>query len=181
FRYDPADGSFRRVVSIPGATNFSLQQVAVAPGGDVYVPYGGGIQRYAGETGQSLGVVVPSAVTGAVGDLDFGPDGNLYVATSHGIDRFDPQTGALIDHFIPDGAGGLTAGFDFAFGGDGSVYVNSRSAQNVLRYDAATGAFRDVFVAPDQYALAGQGGVFGIVYAVPEPDVSIVALFAPAL
>jgi hypothetical protein len=50
----------------------------------------------------------------------------------------------------------------------------------VLRYDAASGAFRDVFVAPDQYALAGTGGVFQLAYLVPEPT-SCAGLLAMAL
>src|SRR4051812_16358831 len=179
-RYNPADGSFRQVVSVTGSSQFSLSHVAVAPNGDIYLAHDQvGVERFAGATGERLGVI-PWSATGPIADIDFGPDGNLYASTSAGVDRYQPQTGTLIDHFIPVGTGGLGTSFDLAFGGDGLIYVNSRSNNSVLRYDAASGAFRDVFVTPDQYALAGAGGVFQLAYLVPEPT-SCAGLLASAL
>ena len=169
FRYNPADGTFTQVVNVPDAASFSLFRLAVAPGGDVYLAHGGvGIERYAAGTGRFDGVVIPQATTGAVRDLDFGPDGHLYIPTPAGVDRYNAQTGALIDHFIPNGSGGLNGATDLAFGG-GLLYVNSAGASSILRYDAVTGAFRDVYVAPDQYAL-GAAGSGQMTYVVPEPS-----------
>jgi streptogramin lyase len=174
FRYNPADGSFAPVVVNPSPgprpfANFN-HSVALSPGGDIYLGRRGiGIERYTGSNGQFVGLVVPSASIGtAAEDFDFGPDGNLYVPTSTGVDRFNAQTGALIDHFIPNGAGGLNGATSLAFG-DGLLYANSPAANSILRYDAATGAFRDVYVAPAQYRLATPGGLGRIVYVVPEP------------
>ena len=177
FRYNPADGSFDPVVinaapaPVPGQLPPQNYAVALAPGGDIYLGRSGiGVERYAGATGQYLGLVVPwSAIGQRSYDIEFGPDGNLYLPTQQGIDRYNPQTGALIDRFIPKGAGGLNGATDLSFGGDGLLYVNSPEVDSILRYDAATGAFRDVFVTPAQYQLAGKFGPGQIVYVVPEP------------
>jgi sugar lactone lactonase YvrE len=164
FRFNPADGSFRQVVSATATSFGSLGLVAVAPTGDVYLYNAGvGIERYAATTGQPYGVLIPSASTGTVYDMDFGPDGNLYVSTAQGVDRYQPQGGALISHFLPAGP------HDLAFGDDGLVYVNNPSASSILRYDATTGASRDTFVPPDQYTLASPGNVYRIAYLAPEP------------
>jgi hypothetical protein len=175
FRYNPADGSFLPVVTLtdsnpgPGQVNFN-RDVALAPGGDLYLLRDAGVERYNASTGQLVGLVIPRTNLNGTVEIDFGPDGNLYVPSPQGVDRFDPQTGALIDHFIPNGAGGLDGASTISFGGDGLLYVNDRGARGVLRYDAATGAFRDVFITPDQIQLVDRYfGLGHIAYAVPEP------------
>ena len=181
FRYDPANGSFVPIVAVADTGLSNVGMVAVAPSGDIFLyRHGIGIERYAGDSGELVRLLIPTTTSQRLGDMEFGPDENLYVRTSHGVDRYNPDNGALIDHFVPNGAGGLNGAKDFDFGGDGFLYVNS--ADSILRFDATTGAFRDVFVAPDQYALAGRGGVREIAYVVPEPGVAeIVVLAAPLL
>ena len=174
FRYNPVDQTFAPVVVVPDAPDFGIQWVAVGPDGDIYLTRSGaGVERYAAN-GQRVGVVAP-----VVGDIEFGPDGNLYVATPQGVDRYNPASGAFIGRFIPNGAGGLDRVADFAFGGDGLVYVNA--SDRILRYDALTGAFRDTFVTPEQYALAGPGGVREITFVVPEPAAVVLIAAAPCL
>jgi streptogramin lyase len=175
FRYNPADDTFLPVVTIadsPAPPRTFNYDVALAPGGDLYLLRGGvGVERFSGASGASLGVVIPAAALPAnTPEIDFGPDGNLYVPSSAGVDRYSPQTGALIDHFIPNGAGGLNGANSIAFGGDRLLYVNSPAARSILRFDPVTGAFRDVFVTPEQYTLASPfGGISQIAWAVPEP------------
>jgi len=186
FRYNPANGTFLPVVTltdtpVPPFQHFNYD-VARAPGGDLYLARNGiGVERYNASTGQLVGLVVPvAALPPGFIELAFGPDGNLYIPGTQGIDRFDAQSGALIDHFVPNGSGGLSAGSNLSFGGDGLLYVNSRGTSSVLRYDATTGAFHDVFVTPTQYQLGGLGGLGQIAYAVPEPAMASVLLIAAA-
>lgn len=184
-RFNPATGLFTRVVRaapIPGQSFDGLvSSLALSPGGDYYVlRWGAGIERYSGATGELAGLLTPAGMDGA--DMEFGPDGNLYLPTSGGIGRYDPQTGALLGQFIAAGSGGLNGAPDFVFGGDGLLYVNSPSIKSILRYDAATGAFRDVFVTPEGYAFAdGFGGARHIVYVVPEPGAACLAAGGVAL
>jgi hypothetical protein len=187
FRFNPADDSFEPVVVQPDAPgpnpfqNFNAA-VALSPSGDFYVSrYNLGVERYSAATGELVGLVIRgSAIGGSSYDLDFGPDGNLYLPTAAGIDRFNPQTGALVDHFIPAGTGGLANPDSLTFGRDGLLYVNNPSTASVLRYDAATGAFRDVFITPAEYQRAGLGGIADIVYVVPEPGSPSAAFFTTA-
>ncbi len=80
-------------------------------------------------------------------DLTFGPDGNLYVSsgtsTSGAILKFDGKTGAFLGRF--DQGGSLLRPYGSAFGPDGKLYVASFRSDQILRYDATTGAFLDVF------------------------------------
>ena len=185
FRFNPADDSFVPVVVQPDAPgpnplqNFNAA-IALSPAGDFYVSrYNLGVERYSAATGELVGLVIPrSAIGGSSYDLDFGPDGNLYLPTAAGIDRFNADTGALVDHFIPNGTGGVANPESLAFGRDGLLDVNSASASSVLRYDAATGAFRDVFITPAENLRAGR--IADIVYVVPEPGSLSAALVTTA-
>ncbi len=58
--------------------------------------------------------------------------------------RFAPTTGAIVNEFATDN--GITAPVDVKIGPDGLLYVSSEVSNNVLRYNAATGAFIDSFV-----------------------------------
>ena len=85
-------------------------------------------------------------------DLTYGPDGNLYVsfitdpATYVGVIlKFDGKTGELLGRF--DQGGDLLRPYGLAFGPDGYLYVSSFRSDEILRYDAVTGAFVDVFAS----------------------------------
>ena len=103
------------------------------------------------------GPFVQAAATASLSLPAFGPDGNLYVnvlggPSAGGIDRYDGTTGAFIDHFVA--VGRLNGGRDMAFSG-GYLYVGEEYNDDVLRFNAATGAFDRVFVT------AGSGGLDG--------------------
>ena len=87
----------------------------------------------------------------------FGPDGNFYTVILAGpsagaIDRYNGTTGAFIDHFVP--VGRLNGGRDMAFS-NGYLYVGEEYNDDVLRFNATTGAFDKIFVT------AGSGGIDG--------------------
>jgi sugar lactone lactonase YvrE len=87
----------------------------------------------------------------------FGPDGNLYVVpgaspSAGGIDEYDGATGAFIKHFVPSGT--LAGGRDMAWS-NGYLYIGEEYNNDVLRFNATTGAFDRVFVT------AGSGGISG--------------------
>jgi hypothetical protein len=63
---------------------------------------------------------------------------------------------------------------DLAFGGDGYLYVNSRNASAVLRFDAVTGAFAGRFTSYDR-GIDGFSGVFEVAHVIPEPAVMLAA------
>jgi hypothetical protein len=64
---------------------------------------------------------------------------------------------------VPHGTGGLTQAEDVLFGLDGNLYVSDYYNNAILRYNATTGAFMDVF--------ASGGGLANPTYMllVPEP------------
>ena len=90
------------------------------------------------------------------GELASGPDGLLYVCSpdTDEILRFDALTGVFIDAFVTDHpdtpkhdeSGGLQMPAGIAFGPDGQLYVSSQNTDEILRFDAHTGAFIDTFV-----------------------------------
>jgi hypothetical protein len=151
----------------------------VGPDGNLYVTsaiFEGnhpGVLRYDGRSGTFLGVFASQNITSPRGVL-FGPDGNLYVANGNegadpaSVERFDGQTGAFIDYFVAPDSGGLKHPSYMVFGPNGStdgkldLYVGAPHDGSVLRYDGATGVFKDVFVSPGSGGLnATQGVVFG--------------------
>jgi hypothetical protein len=187
YRYDPTT---RSTTFIPAAAPQSRRagSVAVSPAGDVFLSRdldngaGRAIERYAGATGAFLGTFIDHPRDSGGFDLEFGPDGNLYLGTATGIDRYNGATGAFLGTFVPKGAGGLSGLPDFDFGGDGLLYVNSRGTNTVLRFDAATGQFRDVFITPDQYNHPEYlNGLSLIAVAVPEPAACLLFLLPAAV
>ena len=84
-------------------------------------------------------------------DLTYGPDGNLYVSsgtkTGGAILRYDGRTGAFIDEFATSDS--LRRPYGAAFGPDGLLYVSSFRSDEILTYNATTGAFAGVFASGD--------------------------------
>jgi sugar lactone lactonase YvrE len=76
------------------------------------------------------------------------------------IDRYDATTGAFIDHFIP--AGRINGVRDPIFR-NGFLYVGSEYTNEVLRYDAVTGAPAGVsgLSGDAVFVPAGSGGISG--------------------
>ena len=127
----------------------------LGPDGLWYTASGAGIYRFDVETGAFVDAFIPTS-RGGLGystDAAFAPDGNLLVLdrASESIRRFDGASGAFIDEIVPPGTGGLDRPVRIIVGDDGLLYVADRDRDadlsRVLRYDALTGDFVDVFIA----------------------------------
>jgi len=150
--------------------------MALGPDGKLYVSSfdTNQILRFDGETGAFDAVFAsPSRPQG----LLFDDQGNLLVASTGDDDILKIAPDGTAETFI-DGEGLLHDPNDLAFGPDGNLYVSSRTAQQVLRFNAETGQFIDVFA----YG-AGMQGASGIVFApIPEPGAgAMLGLGAAAL
>ena len=82
-------------------------------------------------------------------DMTFGPDGNLYTTTGPGvganaITSYNGTTGALIGQFVPPEQIGLLRGMVFQ---GGYLYVGSQRNNEVLQFNATTGAFVSVLIS----------------------------------
>jgi len=118
----------------------------------------------AGQSGTAEFIPARSGGLSGSSDVKFGPDGHLYVASfnNSSILRYDGVTGDPLRgplgapgtaQFVTPGRGGLNQAEALVFGPDGSIYVASGATNEILRYDAETGAFIDVFI------FAGRGGL----------------------
>lgn len=141
-----------------------------------------GVATFDAATGTPLGAVATGHLDGVLGAA-IGPDGALYVCSELGnrVQRFDADTGAFLGTFIGDDpatpedeTGGLDEPSGIVFGDDGRAYVASFSLDCVLRYDARTGAFVDVFVSPASGALNGPDA--GIAFG-PTGDLFVPSYF----
>lgn len=133
---------------------------------------GDSVLRFDLATGALLGALAPTPdLDGALG-ITVGPDGRIYVASEEAnmVVRYDGATGAYDGRFVwddpatpADETGGLSGPGAVLFGPDGRLYVSSFDSDAILRYDGATGAFVDVFVAAGAGMLDGPdaGMVFG--------------------
>lgn len=86
---------------------------------------------------------------------------NELLVTSYGagdsVFRYAPTTGAFLQEFAT--ADGLNNPIDVIVGPDGNLYVSSEISDQVLRYNAVTGTFIDVFVAANAGGLNSPGGM----------------------
>lgn len=138
--------------------------LAFGPDGNLYVAnFGTGseaIVRVQGPFSANAGSSTTFADTGVFFDVAFGPDGNLYAAGRGPVVRYDLITGASLGEF--------THGHDLfevhalAFGSDGLLYVANYdsclngangctgSKSEIVRFDALTGDFVDVYASTAQ-------------------------------
>ncbi|MCK6445264.1 MAG: NHL repeat-containing protein [Planctomycetes bacterium] len=188
FEYDGRTGAFVRVLVTPnlGQLNGPDAGMTIGPDGNLYVPsfWTNQVKRYSLVDGSYLGNFPLAAGSGLSRPrtVAFGPNGWIYV-TSEGNDRvlvFDVTTGAFVKALVIDDpltpaneTGGLDAPTGLTFGPDGKLYVASGNTDSVLRYDAATGAFVDVFVAP------GAGGSDFPTFLAFRPDAAVYGPLAP--
>ena len=105
-----------------------------------------------------------AAPVGGAQSVVVGPDGLLYGCAEKAdrVLQIDPDSLETLGAFVFDDPGtplDETGGLDnptaAVFGRDGKLYVASFETDAILRYDGATGAFLDVFVA------TGSGGLNG--------------------
>lgn len=130
------------------------------------------VQRYDGISGAYLGAFAPAGgVNTAVLDNATGgayrpAGGNLVVCVQSGtnansVAEFN-STGAYVGNFIANASGGLAGPFDVYFR-TSDVLVSSINTDQVLRYDATTGAFLGIFASvnnfPQQIAEASNSNV----------------------
>ena len=97
------------------------------------------------------------------------PSGGYLLVDSKGTSsvlRYDETTGAFVDEFVTKNSGGLYSSADMDIGPDHNLYVSSglfsknNQANDVLRYDGATGAFMDDFADSGQLTDP-RGVIFG--------------------
>jgi DNA-binding beta-propeller fold protein YncE len=131
---------------------------------------GNDIVAFSQTEGRFLGVLVGADQGLEEPDsMAIGPDGALYVTSGAGLAgaavlRYDVDTGAFLGPFA---AGhGLNRPYGLAFGPDGYLYVASFLGDQILRFDAHSGAFVDVFATGD----AAPGGLNGPDYLAFGPE-----------
>jgi sugar lactone lactonase YvrE len=118
---------------------------------------GNNVVQY-GLDGSFLGEFIPSnpALNGGLtspDDLVYGPGGDLFISSGSNstgqILRFDGLSGqfkGVFSTFAPgDSPGLLKRPYGMAFGPDGNLYVSSFLQDRILRFNATTGLFVDVF------------------------------------
>jgi DNA-binding beta-propeller fold protein YncE len=129
-------------------------------GGYLYVEsaFANQILRFDASTGALVDVFITG---GTVALLNFtvGSDGNLYVVdkTSGGVVRYNGATGQSMGTFIAAGSGGLSGPRDLTFDpGQNYLYVASTGTNQILKYNAQTGAFVGVAASA---GLSGPGDI----------------------
>ncbi|MDB6032295.1 MAG: exported protein of unknown function [Verrucomicrobiales bacterium] len=92
-------------------------------------------------------------------DLAFRGEDSLFVVDyKRGVLRFDGQSGEFKGVFVPTGDD-LVTPTGIAVGLDGNLYVSSRDANVVIKFDGKNGSYLDTFVSPGSQALNGPMGL----------------------
>jgi streptogramin lyase len=154
-------GAFLGAHVPPGSGGLNVATgLAVGPDGHLYVGSRDtdAVLRFAGATGQFLGVFAGGDGLDNPTGLLFGPDGHLYVSgfLSDAVLRYDGTTGQFLGVFAA--GGGLDGPEGLAFGPGGDLFVANHNGDSVLRYDGDTGSFVGVFAA------AGLDGPIGLTF-----------------
>jgi hypothetical protein len=151
FRFDDATGAR---VGVFGYESEAFYSMTLTSGDEICVNSNilGDHQIYRFNPNGTFVGAVGSAPAGHFSGMLRGRDGNLYSLMQVSdfsyqpgpwqIVRFDRPTPTVL---VPSGRGGMTAPVTMVLGPDGRLYV-ADTAAGILRFDAATGAFVDVFV-----------------------------------
>lgn len=136
------------------------------------------------QTGEVLGDFISAGSGGLVApdSLVVGPDGALYVSSgdspeNSAVLRYDGSTGNAVGSFAS--GNGLVRPYGLAFGPDNRLYVSSFLSDQILRFDARTGAFVDIFATGDGKpgGLNGPNGLAfgpdGKLYVATEGSVAV--------
>jgi len=196
--YDGTTGMFIKVFASTHVAS-NPEQLVFGPDGNLYLADESDVEEFDGTTGALIKAFPPGADAAArlPDGVAFGPDGSLYVSTAGPccpdtrgeILKYNPMTGALMGLFVPPGSGGLGAVGHIAFHSDGYLYVTSGNTagsnnppRQIMRYDATTGAFVDVFIPP------GSGGLnnplsftFAPSPTTPLPTPTFTKAFSPSV
>lgn len=139
-----------------------VRGITSGPNGNLFIGEGAGSTVYERTTGGAAVGTYVSGLTTFDNSIAF-YNGDLFIARNNAdsISRFD---GSTLSTFVTAGSGGLDAPNGLAFTPDGYLLVVSRNTDQVLRYNAATGAYVDVFAT-----VPANESPTGIAILVPEP------------
>lgn len=124
--------------------------MTIAPNGNLIVASRSthSVLEYHGQTGMFIQALVPSGAGGLSWPygVAYGPDGNLYVTSAPAggdeVLRYDGTNGDFIDAFVSaEDNGGLTLPRGLLFKPDGNLLVASLETNQILEFDAISGAF----------------------------------------
>ena len=145
-RFNGSTGAFMGQFTPAGYTEGIRDMVFHA--GYLYVAseYNNEVLQFDGTTGAFVSVFVTPGSGGISGPhgMTFGPDGNLYVSGRNNatVVRYDGTTGAPLGTYVTSGSGGMSLPEGIGFDPSGSyLYVASTGSNQVLKYNAQTGAF----------------------------------------